>query len=290
MASVIKKYAEASILSFSSVISKIFILLVNIALARIVTADLYGIYSLVRSSVNMVETMLSASIQPIVIARLAAESGDRARKLREIAIRFAGLTFLVSVAACAFANYSTLPFVLGPAAFELIALGSTMIFFVGVSGIFGSIFISMNRSIVLMRSSLIAFFLTVGPAFYWIIKFQVVGALLALLLFFFIDVVIRMGLLKSLIARAIQETSEARTLQTPEGSRGNGSIIQSIGAACVNAAAFWYVRLDLATATQDLLSQLLGHWNPAVFTQGAILQLLLKSGPHNCYGQDGVLL
>ena len=70
--------ADTLLLTMGIMVNKIAILVINILLARFSTTEVYGVFALLRNTVNMVETTLSSSVTPVLIRMSGNEHGNDA--------------------------------------------------------------------------------------------------------------------------------------------------------------------------------------------------------------------
>ena len=70
--------ADPLLLTMGIMVNKIAILVINILLARFSTTEVYGVFALLRNTVNMVETTLSSSVTPVLIRMSGNEHGNDA--------------------------------------------------------------------------------------------------------------------------------------------------------------------------------------------------------------------
>lgn len=68
--------ADVVLLTFGVVVNKFAVLVINVLLARFSSTELYGIFALLRNTVNLVETTMSSSMNPVVIRSSAGNFGD----------------------------------------------------------------------------------------------------------------------------------------------------------------------------------------------------------------------
>lgn len=73
----IRKFgADTVLMTIGIMVNKIAILVINILLARFSTTEVYGVFALLRNTVNMVETTLSSSVTPVLIKMSGSEHGN----------------------------------------------------------------------------------------------------------------------------------------------------------------------------------------------------------------------
>lgn len=68
--------ADAVLMTFGVMVNKFAVLMINVMLARFSSTELYGMFALLRNTVNLVETTISSSINPVMIRSSAGDFGD----------------------------------------------------------------------------------------------------------------------------------------------------------------------------------------------------------------------
>jgi O-antigen/teichoic acid export membrane protein len=240
-----KIFSNSLILLFSTIFSKLFVLSINLIMAKYNPAETYGQFALIRSSVNMIETTVSSALNPLIV-KVASSEVDSSNRGAIYSIIFAGnVIFAISLSLpiVIFIDDISL-FILGEIDTAMIYIAAALISLTLANGALISIFIASANYNTILTSSAITFFLVLPSSYFLIPPYQGQGALFCMAIFNIIDMTVKIYL--------------SRTSCTFQRTKGQLAFLAKkifklfarasfflVSASLLNAASFWLVRLLL---------------------------------------------
>jgi O-antigen/teichoic acid export membrane protein len=168
---------------------------VNVFIARVTSQDIYGQYALIRGLVNMIETTVSSSINPLVIKETSTDSDDVS--LTRTAILLHAIIFnLIVVIVCSLFSNVIISMLDVSYNYFIIIIASFLIAVTIQNGILTSILISKGLFQKIFISSLVSFIIFFPIAFFTIEHFKVWGALVIFVVFNTFDFSLKLFLVK----------------------------------------------------------------------------------------------
>lgn len=256
----LNKIIKSSFVSFLSVLlTKLFVLLVNILVSRNSTAAEYGVFVLLRSMVNFFDTMLSSSVSPIVLAK-CSKSPDNISNNKNLVLSLLQsfvLVFLfctILIAAILFLGVDSvfLSFLPGVSIHQIfIVLLLFLVMF--INGIITSIFLAKKRFFNLFVISFFSIAMSIACFYFlkdFVLNFASVGLLLMVIYQFF-EVVAKLYFSRVNLVNTIK----ILTISINNSLQFKSKIIfvmPLIFASVVNSAVFLYSRLWLSNQPNGL--------------------------------------
>jgi len=220
--------------------------LVNVLVARYSSPELYGQYSLIRSSINLVETTISAALNPLVIKVGSEECNDKARGELYTSIFLSSILCLLLLCLVVFISSSYLSEYVFDSKQELwLDLAVILASLTVLNGILISTFITREYFSKIFHSSFISTVMS-GPLAYLLISFyQVEGALAMLILFQIFDLLIKCFFVRrSRHFRSLEGKVKKSLLSFLQLFSKASRLL--IVASLLNAIIFWWGRFYLS--------------------------------------------
>ena len=242
-----KLIKSSIVLILSTVFTKALIFFVNVFLARTTSQDMYGQYALIRSLVNMAETTVSSSINPLVIKETSSEDKNVSLIRTTILLHAVFFNILLVVLGYCFSdtiisllnvNYNNL----------VIVLTSFLVGIMILNGILTSIFIAKGMFKSIFIASFVSFVVFSPVAFLIIEKYELMGAFGVFAIFSTADFC-----LKIFLSKGSNIFSKITSLDNiKESSKMLASILAKstttlIIASFINALVFFLVRMMLSS-------------------------------------------
>lgn len=240
--------ADTVLMTVGVMVNKLAILAVNILLARFSSTETYGVFALLRNTVNMLETTFSSSVTPVVVKMSGSEYGDGASFSRTNS-----LLLVISLALVIIAS-TPLWLLAGPISVALfdrlqpdyVRLGLLMLIMTNASGVIASLLVTGRQTRFLPAASIAAAPLGVLVAWVYVPEAPVFAAIVALILIHSVEFVIKIS---AAIWKKIVSLEGLRS--PPQGilAMFTTSLTILVISSALNAIAFWLLRLLLVNTT-----------------------------------------
>jgi O-antigen/teichoic acid export membrane protein len=256
----LNRIIKSSLVSFLSVLlSKLFVLVVNILVSRNSLAAEYGVFVLLRSMVNFFDTMLSSSISPVVLAKcskspdnISANKNLMLSIMQSFLLVFLFCVVLASVIIILGIDSVFLSFLPGVSIYQL-SIVILLFLAMFINGVVTSIFLAKKRYLDLFVISLLSS--ATSLAFYYIAKEfeQNVASVGLLLMMLYQSIEVLAKLYFSTVDfRRIFENFRI-TRESRVGLKNNINFVMPlIFASTVNSVVFFYSRIWLSNQSNGL--------------------------------------
>lgn len=242
--------AAALYLTLGVMLSKVAILAINVLLARFSSTELYGQFALLRSTVNVIETTLSSSINPIITHASAKEYGNSYVYARtNTFLLILGITIVIAV---------TIPFWLFDERIALsllnepdalyVQLGIVLLLTSVGSGFVTSFLVTGHSTIFMPIASISAALVAVLLAYLFIPGNPIFWALLAIIVLHGFELAIKLVIA---IRKKIVSIHGLVKFKSNLLTEFSTSLIILIISAAINAITFWLLRVMLVRTSDN---------------------------------------
>lgn len=236
--------ADTILMTVGVMVNKLAILAVNILLARFSSTETYGVFALLRNTVNMLETTLSSSVTPVVVKMSGSEYGEGAsfgRTNSLLLLISLALVVTVSIPLWLLAEPISLA-LFDQARPDYLQLGLLMLIMTNASGVIASLLVTGGQTKFLPAASIAAAPVGVLVAWIYVPQAPVIASIVALILIHSVEFVIKLGVA---IWKKIVSLEGLRS--PPQGLLAvfTSSLAILVLSSAVNAVAFWLLRVLL---------------------------------------------
>lgn len=246
--------ADTVLMTVGVMVNKIAILAINILLARFSTTEVYGVFALLRNTVNMVETSLSSSVTPVIVKMSGNEYGND-----ESFGRTNSLLLMISLAIVVGLSIP-LWFLAEPISIALfdhpdtkyVRLGLLMMIATNASGLVASLLVTGRATKFLPVASIVAAPVGVLFAWFYMPEAPLIGAVVALILVHSVEFSIKLGVA---LWKKIVSLHGLGTLPRGMLAIFSTSLVILIISSGLNAFTFWFLRF-LLVDTADAFTPL----------------------------------
>jgi O-antigen/teichoic acid export membrane protein len=239
-------------LILSTFIAKGFILLLNILVARYTTKDTYGIFVLIRSTVNLFETTLSSAVNPFVVNK-SSESNSDNTEIFSFGL-FYMITALLISSSFLLLGFIVNNFYLGAWTFyfsgEILSSVVFLIITTLFNGFLISLFIGKRLNFLVFLSALISLMIVLLLLYFNYNNLTETIALIFMFIYQLLDVSFKLVYILKFHNKKISVIKLHETLKRV------GKIFQTVKpvilGSAINALAFWFVRFIAASSEGGL--------------------------------------
>lgn len=236
--------ADSFYITAASIISKISILLLNLLIAQFSSAEVYGRFALIRSTINLVETAFSSSVNPVVI-RASAEAYKEQRSFPSVNTFLLIMGLFTALSIClmfllVMPKFSSSLFA-GEGS-RYVILAAALLFFTNANGFSTSFLVTGRISRLMPISSIVAASVSTTLGYFLIYKDPVYWVLVSLILLHLVDFSLKIVLssAKGVISLTSVELVSKKTFSI---LRHSLSIL--FLSSAINAFSFWLLRVIL---------------------------------------------
>lgn len=243
--------ADALYLTLGVMLNKVAILAINVLLARFSSTEVYGKFALLRSTVNVIETTLSSSINPIMTHASAKESGnDYAYPRTNSFLLVLGISIaaVISIPLWLFDEQIALSLLNEPHALY-VQLGTLLLFASIVSGFVTSFLVTGHATMHLPVASISAALVAVLLGYLFIPGNPIFWAILSIVVLHGFEFAIKLGIA---VRKNIVSIRGLIRFQRDLLMEFSTSLVILIISSAINAVAFWLLRVMLVRTTDNL--------------------------------------
>ena len=236
-----------------AIVSKTFVLVVNVFLARNSTPIEYGLFVLIRSIINFIDTIFSASVMPVMTKK--AGSGGVSNY---VAVRFLIITTMILIGLLL---QTLIVFVFSISTFiepqieTYASIAGYLVLLMLLNGLFTSVLMGQQGYSLLLKSSAVSFLSCIFFISVVIHNHGITGALISMAVFQGMEIVIK----GYMLLKAFNVTSDIlvkmKSYFLHDLKLAFKNILPLVAASLVNSVVFLFARLNLSGDT-DGLSQL----------------------------------
>lgn len=245
-----KLSADAFYLTLGVMLNKVAILAVNVLLARFSSTEIYGKFALLRSTVNVIETTLSSSINPIMTHASAKEYGnDYAYPRTNSFLLVLGISIaaVISVPLWLFDEQIAHSLLNEPHGLY-VQLGTLLLFASIVSGFVTSFLVTGHATMHLPAASISAALVAVLLGYLFIPGNPIFWAILSIVFLHGFEFTIKLGIA---VRKNIVSIRGLIRFQRDLLMEFSTSLIILIISSAINAVAFWLLRVMLVRTTDN---------------------------------------
>lgn len=241
---------DAFLMTVGVMFNKIAILFINVLLARYTNSEIYGKFALLRNTINLIETTLSSSVNPIVIhASAKAYGNDENYRKTNTLLFILGATLSIAISAVIWMFDEKISvYILNEENPRYIHLGILLLLSSTISGLASSFVITSHSTLNLPIASITSTIIAVLSAYLLIPNNALLWAILSIAMLHGIEFLIKFSIL---IYKKIISIHKISKLEYESISTLSKSILILIISSAINALAFWMLRVMLVKGTSN---------------------------------------
>jgi O-antigen/teichoic acid export membrane protein len=248
----IKKTLYSSLLVLvHALVSKAFVLLVNIYLARSTAPFEYGVFVLIRSIINSIDTIFSASIMPVMIKK-AGKGGLN----KSVALRFMTL-MLILFTGFILQTLLVFVFILSEVLIHQLqvyaSIAGYLVLLMLLNGLMTAVLMGNQRYKLLVVTGLVSFASCIVLSILMINSFGVKGALLSLIGFQIMEILIKGSILFNAFKLSKNIVVRINRYIDKELFGACKRIAPLVFASLINSVVFLFARLNLSFEPDGLI-------------------------------------
>ena len=234
-----------------AVVSKAFVLLVNVYLARSSSPLQYGLFVLIRSVINFIETIFSASVMPVVVKKSSSEGLSKAVFLRLMVLTLIIFTGLILQTAAVF-MFSFTDFLKSDLEIY-ISIAGYLILLMLANGFLTAVLMGNEKYKFLVFGSLASGLFCTLIALILIDEYGVIGALYSLISFQIVEILIKGYIVFNAFVSFKKIFAPFKTYLAKELFGATQRLMPLIFASLINSLVFLFARLNLSYVEDGLI-------------------------------------
>lgn len=242
--------ANTLLMTLGIMFNKVAILAINVLLARYSSTELYGKFALLRNSVNLIETTMSSSINPVVIRASAADYGNEfsfPRTNSFLLVLGLAIATTASTLLWLFADTISLNLFDDPDP-HYVHLGILLLLATNSSGLVASFLVTGRATIYLPVASIAAALVAVSLAYLFVPGNPVFWAILSLVVLHGFEFTLKLGFA---VWKKILSIRGLGRLKRDALAVFSASLVILILSSAANAVTFWLLRVILVQVNSN---------------------------------------
>lgn len=244
---------DVVLITLSSMVNKMAILGINLILAKFSTTEAYGMFALLRNSVNLVETTISSSVNPVMIRTSARNFGNEAEFARTNSLLLLvglGIVGTAGLVVWFFAGPISLTLFNNPNS-HLVHLCALLLVVTHSSGLITNFMVTGRVTAFLPAASIVAALAALSLAFAFMPGSPVIWAILSLIALHGLDFLLKVAFS---VWRKIVSVHMLGRMHHDALSVFSSLLLTMILSSAITALTFWLLRVILVKSNGNFTS------------------------------------